>query len=107
MQAMGIAPLAPPSLAASRMNVLHMLWTRSGLDEIRSREITVARDFDSLDDFWATILLQPNIGKPVTAMKQIAQDQLKLRLRSRLSIASDGRVHCTATANAITGRKSG
>jgi hypothetical protein len=89
------------------MDALHTLWTQAGLDDIRSREIIVTRDFDSFDDFWATNLLQPNIGKPVATMTQIAQDQLKSRVRSRLSIASHGRVSCSATANAITGRKSG
>ena len=99
--------LSPPSLAASRMDALRTLWARAGLDDIRSREIIVTRDFDSFDDFWTTNLLQPNIGKPVAAMTQIAQGQLKSRVRSRLSTAPDGRVHCSATANAITGRKPG
>jgi ubiquinone/menaquinone biosynthesis C-methylase UbiE len=107
MQAMGVAPLSPPSLAASRMDALHSLWTQTGLDDIRSGEITVTRDFNSFDDFWTTNLLQPSIGKPVAAMTQIAQDQLKSRARGRLSIASDGHVSCSARANAITGRKPG
>jgi hypothetical protein len=77
MQAMGIAPLSPPSIAASRMGALHTLWTQAGLDNIRSREITVTRDFGSFDDFWATTLLQPNIGKPVSDMTPIVQNQLK------------------------------
>ena len=105
MQAMGIAPLNPPSVAASRMGALHTLWTQAGLDNIRSREIMVTRDFGSFDDFWATILLQPNIGKPVSDMTRIMQNQLKLRVRSRLPIASDGRLRYSATANAISGRK--
>ena len=67
----------------------------------------MTRDFDSFDDFSATNLLQPNVGKPVATMTQIAQDQLKSPVRSRLSIASHGRVSCSATANAITGRKPG
>lgn len=107
MQAMGVAPLIPRSLAASKMDALHTLWTQAGLDGIRSRKIVVTRDFDSFDDFWATSLLQPNTGKPVAAMTQIAQDQLKSRVRNRLPITSDGRVRCSGTANAITGRKPG
>jgi len=71
MQAMGIAHLSPPSLEASRMHALHLLWTQAGPDDIRSREILVMRDVNSFDDFWAINLLQPTIGKPMAAMTQL------------------------------------
>jgi SAM-dependent methyltransferase len=105
IRAMGAAPLSPPSLAASRMEALQTLWSEAGLVEIQTREIVVTRDFAGFDDFWATSLLQPNIGPPVAAMAPHDQQQLKSRVRQRFTPAPDGRVSYTARANAIAGRK--
>jgi ubiquinone/menaquinone biosynthesis C-methylase UbiE len=107
MQAIGIAPLDPPNNPASRMAALQTLWTRMGLENIRSREIVVTREFDSFDDFWMTSLLGPNVRPVVEAASEAEQERLKLRVRRRLTIAANGRVICTARANAITGRKPG
>ena len=105
MEALGIAPLNPPSNAASRMDALHTLWTLAGLESIRSREIVVTRVFDSFDHYWATTLLGPNVGPVIAARTRDEQEQLKSRVRSRLQVAAAGRVTCTARANAIAGRK--
>jgi SAM-dependent methyltransferase len=105
MKTMGIELLSLPSPEASRMDVLCNLWADVGLQRVRTRTITVARDFDGFEDFWATTLLQPNIGQPIRALTPDAQDRLKDRLRDRLQLSPDGRLRCLATANAITGHK--
>ena len=107
MEALGVAPLNPPSNAASQADALRMLWTQAGLEQIRSREIVVTREFGSFEDFWTTTTRGPNVGPAITAATRDQQDRLKSRLRSRLSITADGCVVCTARANAITGHKPG
>jgi ubiquinone/menaquinone biosynthesis C-methylase UbiE len=105
MRAMGVAPLSPPSLEASRMEALSALWSEAGLAEIQAREIVVSRDFANFDEFWSTALLQPNIGPPVAAMSPSDQQQLQSRVKQRLRADPDGRIRYTATANAIAGYK--
>lgn len=105
MEALGIAPLNPPSNAASRMDALHTLWARAGLECVQSREIVVTREFDSFEKFWATTMLGPNVGPVIAATTRDQQKQLKSRVRSRLQVTAEGYVVCSARANAITGRK--
>ncbi len=105
MEALGIAPLNSPSNAASRMDALHTLGTGAGLERIRPRETVVTREFDSVEDYWATTTLGPNVGPVIAARTRDEQEQLKSRVRSRLQIAAAGRLTCTARANAIAGRK--
>lgn len=107
MQAIGMAPLDPPNNPASRMQALQALWIGAGLQRIRSREIVVARKFNSFQDFWTTSLLGPNVGPVVAAASEADQERLKSRIRSQLAIAADGSLICTARANAIAGRKTG
>jgi hypothetical protein len=65
MRALGLTPVAPPSVHASRMEALHGLWTDAGLEGIETRAITVRRSFDSFDNFWkvstATAGLRPTL----------------------------------------------
>ena len=82
MRTMGVAPLSPPSLGASRMDALQALWSEAGLVDIQAREIVAIRDFASYDDFWSMALLQPNIGPPVSAMSPPDQEQLKSRIKA-------------------------
>ena len=105
MRTMGVAPLSPPSLGASRMDALQALWSEAGLVDIQAREIVAIRDFANYDHFWSTALLQPNIGPPVSAMSPPDQEQLKSRIKQRLKSEPDGRIRYSARANAITGRK--
>src|SRR5215468_6247808 len=43
MRAMGLTVLSPPTSEASRIEVLHDLWTRAGIDAVETSEITVQR----------------------------------------------------------------
>ena len=44
MRAMGLSVLNPSSQEASRIEALYDLWTRTGLDAVETRDITVQRN---------------------------------------------------------------
>jgi len=105
MRSAGLTHPIPPSLAASRKDVLLDLWTGAGLQAIKAREIVVQRTYPDFDDFWTTTLLQPNVGPAVAALPSHDAEQLRVRVKSRLAPGLDGSITCTARANAIMGYK--
>jgi len=104
MRAMGLTPVLPPSVGASRMEALRDLWTGAGLDAIETREITVQRTFADFDDFWATSLLGASIRPMIAAMTSDDAELLKTRVRARLPADAAGRITYSARANAVKGR---
>ena len=68
MRAMGLRPRVPPQMEASQMEMLHHLWTGTGITTVETREITVRRTFADFDDFWMTNLKSPSIGATITTM---------------------------------------
>lgn len=105
MRAMGIAVPAPPSPAASRLEVMQSLWAGAGLTSIDNRELCVSRTFADFEDFWGTTLLQPNIGPPIAALPDDQRERLKAWVRASKETSPGAAVTCTARANAIQGRK--
>jgi SAM-dependent methyltransferase len=103
MRAMGLSPPAPPQLDASRMDALRDLWAHAGLIDVEMREITVQRTFASFDEFWAVILAS-SAGQMVSAMPAGASERLEDRMRIRLPADPEGRITCSARANAVKGR---
>jgi SAM-dependent methyltransferase len=104
MRAMGHSFLNPPSREASRIEVQRDLWTRTGLDAIETREITVQRTFDDFEDFWTTSLLASSAQPIFAAMAPNDIELLKVRVRARLPADATGRVTHSARANAVKGR---
>ena len=104
MRAMGLKPVLPPSVGASRMDALRTLWTGAGLEAIEAREITVQRSFSDFDDFWTTCLLAASIRPMIAAMASDDVERLRARVRARLPADATGRITCSARANAIKGR---
>jgi ubiquinone/menaquinone biosynthesis C-methylase UbiE len=104
MRAMGLSFLNPPSREASRIEVQRDLWTRTGLDAIETREITVQRTFDDFEDFWTTSLLASSAQPIFAAMAPNDIELLKVRVRARLPADATGRVTHSARANAVKGR---
>jgi ubiquinone/menaquinone biosynthesis C-methylase UbiE len=104
MRAMGLAPIRPPSAAASRMENLRTLWTGAGLDRIETREITVQRTFEDFDDFWGAALLGASIKATVATMTPMQLEHLKESVRTQLSADHGKPVVLSARANAIQGR---
>jgi SAM-dependent methyltransferase len=104
MRGMGIAVPVPPSPDASRMDAMHDLWNRAGLEGVEAREITVQRTFADFDDYWTTILGGPSVGPKLAAMTSEEIALLKERMRARLPADAAGRITYGARANAIQGR---
>jgi hypothetical protein len=104
MRAMGVQVPVTPSRDASRIDVMRALWTGAGVQAVEMHEITVRRIFPDLDDYWTTVFGGPSVGPSLARMAPEQLALLKTRMRARLTPDATGRVTCTATANAISGR---
>ena len=104
MRAMGLRVVSAPSSEASRIEALHDLWTRAGLDAVETRDIRVQRTFDDFEDFWTTSLLTPSARPTIAAMAPNDIELLKARVRARLPADATGRITYSASANAVKGR---
>jgi hypothetical protein len=100
MRAMGLTPVLPPSVHASRMRALHGLWTDAGLEGIETRAITVRRSLDSFDNFSTAM---GTTRSRLDLMEADAIAELKERVRARLPADRQGRIAIGACANAIKG----
>jgi ubiquinone/menaquinone biosynthesis C-methylase UbiE len=104
LRAIGAIPPLPPSVDASRMDIMQELWTKAGLEAIRSRQIVANRTFADFDDFWASSTLTGSIRPTIAAMPPADVERLKAKVRARLTTDAQGRVLHTARANAVMGR---
>src|SRR6516165_2353213 len=104
MSAMGLTVLSPPSLEASRIEVLRDLWTRAGLDAVETREITVQRTFPDFEDFWTTSLSAPSMQSVIPATAPNDIELLKARVRASLPADATGHITNSARANVVKGR---
>ncbi|MGE5652005.1 MAG: class I SAM-dependent methyltransferase [Bacillota bacterium] len=104
MRAMGVAVPVPPSPGASRIDAMRDLWTGAGLEAVETHEITVQRAFADFDDYWATILGGPSVGRALAAMASDDLALLKARMRERLPAEATGRITYSARANAVKGQ---
>ena len=105
LRAMGLDPPLPPSVGASRLEVLRELWAGAGIEAVKTREIAVTRTFADFDDFWTTTA--SGGASLVSILASLAPADLA-RLRSgvsaRLPADGAGRITCSARANAVKGR---
>jgi SAM-dependent methyltransferase len=104
LRALGQKIVYPPSVDASRIDAMRKLWTTAGMIDVETRDITVHRTFDDIDDFLSIGLTTPSIGPIVRGMQSRDVDTLKARLRDRLPADANGRITYSARANAIKGR---
>ncbi|MFY9687196.1 MAG: methyltransferase domain-containing protein [Pseudolabrys sp.] len=104
LRTLGQKVVYPPSVDASRIDEMRKLWTDAGVTDVETREITVQRTFDDLEDFLSIGLTTPSIGPIVRAMQPSDVDTLKARLRDRLPVGANGRLTYSARANAVKGR---
>ncbi len=98
MRAMGLAPLRPPRMEASRMEALRGLWTGAGLEAVETREITVQRTFTDFDDFWMTQLMFPRLPRLSRRWRAADIETLKSRVRAALPADAEGRITYGARA---------
>lgn len=94
----------PPSVDASRIDVMRRLWTNAGMTDVETREISVRRTFVDFDDFLSTALMTPSIGPSIRSMQPDEIETLKNRLRKKVPPDANGGIACSARANAIKGR---
>jgi ubiquinone/menaquinone biosynthesis C-methylase UbiE len=104
MREIGITPLLPPTINASRLDVLRDLWTAAGIEATELQTITVQRIFLSFDEFWSTTTLAASLQPTLATMTSDAIERLKAQVRQRLPADALGHIVYSARANAITGR---
>ena len=103
MRALDVEVPSAPSPDASRIEVLLDLWTSAGLIDVETCELVVRRTFADFDDYWTTVRDGPSVGKQLVAMAPEQLATLQSRMRDRLAVDADGRITCTARANAVKG----
>ena len=104
LRAFGYMPPTPPSVGASRLDAMHELWMRAGLQAVEMRQITVQRTFDDFDDFWAKSTITGSIRPTLAGMAPEDVERIKERVRTRLVPDAQGRISYGARANAVKGR---
>jgi SAM-dependent methyltransferase len=104
MLALGVAPHLPPSVGASTIEASTALWRDAGLHQVRTRQITVQRGFDSFDDYWNSAASSNTVRPMFEAMQADGREVLKANVRRRLQ-ASGGPLTVSARANAVCGIK--
>jgi ubiquinone/menaquinone biosynthesis C-methylase UbiE len=105
LRAMGINPVDPPSVQASRLEVMQQLWRDAGLEAIETRQITVQRSFSSFEEFWSMTLSGSASLRPIlTNMSPAELELFKTRVGGQLRGDAVGRITCEARANAVKGR---
>lgn len=107
MRELGHVVPMPPSPEASRLEAMLELWNGAGLVDVETCEITVQRTYADFDDYWTTVLGGPSVGATLSTMTPEQVVALQENLRTRLPVAADGSITCSARANAVTGRVAG
>ena len=105
MMKLGQQPLWPPSVEAARMEALRSSWTAAGLVDVETHELVVERTFADFDAYWTAARKGPRIAPKLSEMGSADGERLKERLRARLETDAQGRITCSARANAVRGRR--
>jgi SAM-dependent methyltransferase len=104
LRALGIAPVNPPSVEASRIGTMRDLWRGAGLEAIETREITVQRTFPDFEDYWEISQLGSSLAPTLAKMSADDKQRFKEQIRARTSADGAGRVTLSAWANAVKGQ---
>jgi hypothetical protein len=104
MQAFGIPPRLPPSVAASTIEASAALWQQVGLREVRTCQFAVQRRFDSFDEYWNSAATSNTLRPMFDGLTAERLEFLKANVRRRLN-ASEGTLTVSARANAVSGIK--
>jgi SAM-dependent methyltransferase len=104
LRSMGIKPVDPPSVEASRLEVMQELWAKAGLAAVETRQITVQRTFTHFEEFWSTTLSgAPSLRPTLASMSRADVELFKNRVRARLPADPAGRITYESRANAVKG----
>jgi SAM-dependent methyltransferase len=104
LRAMGIAPVNPPSVEASRIGAMRDLWRGAGIEAIETRDITVERTFPDFENYWEICQLGSSLAPTLTKMSVDEKQRFKERIRARTPADNTGRITLSARANAVKGR---
>ena len=103
LRAVGVVH-TPPSVDASRMDVLRDLWTGAGLEAVETNRYG-AVTFADFDEFWVKTTMSGSMRSIIAAMAPDDAERFKERVRRRLPPPrTQGRITYGARANAIKGR---
>lgn len=105
MREMGLSPPRPPRMDATQMGTMRDAWTDEGLEAVEVRELAVSRSFNDFEHFWQTILKAASIAPTIAAMSLGDVELLKTLVRTKVPANAEGRLTCSARANAIKGRR--
>jgi ubiquinone/menaquinone biosynthesis C-methylase UbiE len=108
LEAMGMTSVRPSNPTVSRREALRDLWEKTALGDVETQTIRIPVSYADFDDFWDsnTAPIGPQ-GKLIEGMSAGAREELRVRLRKRLPVASDGRIVYESFANAVKGRVPG
>ena len=104
LRRLDIAFPVPPSLDASRLEVMQALWAGAGLCEIETCTIEVCRRFGDFEDFWTTALAAPGVGAVLAGLAHGDRTTVRARLRAQMHEQADGTIVQSGYANAVSGR---
>lgn len=100
----GIPAQAPPSVGVTSLAALRDLWAGAGLEGIETRTIAVERIFANFEELWSSATATGRLKSTVASMDADTVAHVQAALRVRLPADREGRITCTALANAIKGR---
>jgi SAM-dependent methyltransferase len=104
MLKLGTPPRQPPSIAASSIDASTALWQQAGLLQVKTRQFSVQRQFDSFDAYWNSAANSNAMRLMFDAFSAERRALLKNNVRLRLQ-AGDGPLTVSARANAVCGIK--
>jgi len=104
MQDLGLTPPERPNVQASARDAMRSIWKDAGFTALETEVVRIRVNFSSFDDFWEsnTMPVGP-AGKALSELAPSVREQLKKKVRERLSIAADGTIAYEAFANAVKG----
>lgn len=104
LRALGLMVPTPPSVEASSREAMQSIWQQAGLMEVETTAITVQRQFQNFDEYWAIVQGGPSSKALMESLTPENRDLLQQRLRVNLPTDDHGVITVTATANAVQGR---
>jgi SAM-dependent methyltransferase len=102
LKTFGIAEPLPPSGAATGVDRLYEIWTGAGLRSVETRGVFVERVFPTFGAFWNSVMMV-TLWPTIAAMSAEAVEQLKDRVRRKVTTRSDGTVVGRGRATAVKG----
>ena len=101
----GAKPPPVPGTEDSRLEALTSLFAGGKLTDIATRTVDVTISFPDFNDFWRS--QTPSyipMGKMIEALTETDREKVIESVRAKLPVGPDGRITCSARANAIKAR---